>query len=67
MRQDINNNQKGQIFVIGLVFFTILMIFSVAILVYVSTYIKSERQNISKVQALQIAEAGIDKAAYELN
>ena len=67
MRQNINNNQKGQIFVIGLVFFTILMIFSVAILVYVSTYIKSERQNISKVQALQLAEAGIDKAAYELN
>jgi hypothetical protein len=67
MKQKIYNNQKGQIFVIGLVFFAIMMIFSAAILVYVSTHIKSERQNIAKEQALQLAEAGIDKAAYELN
>jgi len=59
--------QKGQIVVIGLVFFAMMILFSAAILVYVSTYLKSESQNIAKVQALQLAEAGIDKAAYELN
>jgi len=67
MKQNIYKNQKGQIFVVGLVFFAIMIIFSGAILVYVSTYIKAERQNIAKEQAMQLAEAGIDKAAYELN
>jgi len=59
--------QKGQIIVIGLVFFAMMILFSAAILVYISTYLKSESQNIAKAQALQLAEAGIDKAAYELN
>ena len=67
MKQGIYKNQKGQIIVIGLVFFIIIMILSGAILTYVSTYIKSSRQNVAKVQALQLAEAGIDKAAFELN
>jgi hypothetical protein len=67
MKQNIFKNRKGQIIVIGLVFFAVIILFSAAILGYVSTYIKSERQNIVKVQALQLAEAGIDKAAYELN
>ncbi|HLM83780.1 MAG TPA: hypothetical protein VK254_01025 [Candidatus Bathyarchaeia archaeon] len=67
MKKNIYKNQQGQIIVIGLVFFAILLIFSTAILVGVSNYIRSERLNISKVQALHLAEAGIDKAAYELN
>jgi Tfp pilus assembly protein PilX len=67
MKKNCYNNQKGQIILIGLVFFGILVLFSAAILSYISTNLKSESQNIAKVQALQLAEAGIDKAAYELN
>lgn len=67
MKKKRYNNQKGQIILIGLVFFGILVLFSTAILGYVSTNLKSESQNIAKVQALQLAEAGMDKAAYELN
>jgi len=67
MKKNNYQRQKGQIILIGLVFFAVLILFSAAILRYVSTYLKSESQNIAKVQALQLAEAGIDKAAYELN
>jgi Tfp pilus assembly protein PilX len=67
MKKNCYNNQKGQIILVGLVFFGILILFSAAILSYISTNLKSESQNIAKVQALQLAEAGIDKAAYELN
>lgn len=67
MERNIYKNQKGQIIAIGLVFFAIMLIFSAAILVSVSSYLKSERQSISKQQALQLAEAGIEEAAYRLN
>jgi Tfp pilus assembly protein PilX len=60
-------NKKGQIIIIGLVFFAIMILFSTATLRYVSTYQKSEHQNIEKNQALQLAEAGMDEAAYQLN
>jgi Tfp pilus assembly protein PilX len=67
MKQNCYNNQKGQVIVIGLVFFAIMLLFSGTILVFVSTFLKSERQNISKNQALQLAEAGIEQAVYQLN
>lgn len=60
-------HQGGQVIILGLIFAAILVLFSAAILGYIMTYMKSERQNIAKEQALQLAEAGIDKAAYELN
>lgn len=77
MKQNIHKNpargearerrQKGQIIVVGLVFFAIILLFSAALVKYVSSYIKLERQTVARAQALQLAEAGIDKAAYELN
>jgi Tfp pilus assembly protein PilX len=67
MKQRRYNNQRGQIILIGLVFFLILLLFSTAIAGYVSTYLKKESQNITEKQALQLAEAGIDQAAYKLN
>ncbi|MFA6193492.1 MAG: hypothetical protein WC726_01325, partial [Parcubacteria group bacterium] len=67
MKKNCRNNQKGQVIVIGLVFFAIMLLFSGAILVFVSNFLKSERQNISKNQALQLAEAGIEQAVYQLN
>ena len=67
MKQDRYNNQKGQIILIGLVFFAVLLLFSAAILNNVSGYLKLESQNIVEKQAMQLAEAGIDQAAYKLN
>jgi hypothetical protein len=60
-------NQKGQIIIIGIIFFTILLFFSGALVVNTSNYLKSERQTVSKNKTLHLAEAGIDKAIYELN
>jgi hypothetical protein len=67
MKKNCYNNKKGQVIVIGLVFFSIMILFSGSVLVFVSTFLKSEHQNISKSQALQLAEAGIDQAIYKLN
>jgi hypothetical protein len=67
MKRSSYNNQGGQIILIGLAFFGIIVLFSGAILGYITTNLKSESQNIAKNQALQLAEAGMDKAAYQLN
>jgi len=67
MKRTCCNNQEGQVIIIGLVFLSIMLLFSGAILVFVSNFLKAERQNISKDQALHLAEAGIDQAVYKLN
>ncbi|MCX6766718.1 MAG: hypothetical protein NT170_02975 [Candidatus Moranbacteria bacterium] len=67
MKQGRYNNQKGQIILIGLVFFAIMLLFSATIVNHTGGYLKSETQNIVEKQALQLAEAGIDQAAYKLN
>ncbi len=59
--------QEGQIIIIVLVFFAVLVLFAAALASYMATFQKSERQTIAGAQALQLAEAGIDKAAYQLN
>jgi Tfp pilus assembly protein PilX len=67
MKKNKLNNQNGQIIIVGLVFFAIILFFSAALITQISTNVKSERQSILKDQALQLAEAGMDKAAYQLN
>ncbi len=67
MKQTIYKNQKGQIVIIGLVFSAILLTLSAALMQSSFTYKKSERHTIARAQALQLAEAGIDEAAYKLN
>lgn len=63
----IHKNQKGQIILISLVVMAILLILSTALIQYISVYVKSERHTIARDQALQLAEAGIDQAIYQLN
>jgi hypothetical protein len=67
MKKIFSKNQKGQIVIIGLIFFSLMLIPLTGLLQYVSVYVSSEHHTIAKAQALQIAEAGIDKAAYEIN
>jgi hypothetical protein len=67
MKKNVLKNERGQVIIVGLVFFAILLLFSGALTTYVSSYVKSGRTSVVKAQALGLAEAGIDKAAYELN
>lgn len=67
MKKTTYQNQKGQIIVIGLVFSAILLTLSAVLMQSSSTYKKLERNTIVRTQALQLAEAGIDEAAYQLN
>jgi len=67
MKKSIYKNQKGQVILVGLVFFAVLLLFSGALTTYVSSHTKSSRTSVNKAKTLRLAEAGIDKAAYELN
>ncbi|MDD3486927.1 MAG: hypothetical protein PHF35_00915 [Candidatus Moranbacteria bacterium] len=67
MKKNIYQNQNGQIIMIGLVFFAIILIFSSSLIAYTSSQVRLGRQNIAKSQALRIAEAGLDQAVYQLN
>jgi len=67
MKRNLHENQEGQIIIIVLIFFSVLVLFAAALASFMATFQKSERQTIAGAQALQLAEAGIDKAAYHLN
>jgi len=67
MQQSNLKPQKGQIIIIAIVFFAILLGMSATLMGYISLYVKSGRQEVSRSQALHLAEAGIDKAMYQLN
>lgn len=67
MRGHAIKNQKGQLLILTLVFFAVMFALSVALVDTAVTYTRFERQRIAEAQALQLAEAGIEKAVYELN
>lgn len=60
-------NQRGQLLILVLVFFAVIFALSVALVETTVTYTRFERRRVSEAQALALAEAGIDKAVYELN
>ncbi len=62
-----SSQQNGFILIIGIVVMAILFTVSTSLWGYTSMQIKSSRQAVTQSQAMQIAEAGIDKAIYELN
>jgi hypothetical protein len=51
----------------ALVFASIMIISSVGLFNYSTQYARFERRTVASTQALQLAEAAIDKAVYELN
>ncbi len=59
--------QQGQILILGIVIMAVLLTMSASLWGYTTLQIKSSRQAVSQSQALNLAEAGIDKAIYELN
>ncbi len=62
-----NKKQNGQIVIMAIIFFALLLTMSTALMGYISLFVKSERQTVARAQALELAEAAIDKAVYELN
>jgi hypothetical protein len=60
-------NQKGQIIIIASVFMFIVITLVTALVSYAGVQIKSHRQAVGRVQGLNIAEAGIEKAVWKLN
>ncbi len=59
--------KRGYIVLVGLVVAATLFAISAGLVSYFTTYLKSERLSVASSQALALAEAGVDKAVYELN
>lgn len=60
-------DRKGQIVLFALVLLGIFLVTFATLANYVGLYASSERRTVAAEQALQLAEAGMDKAVYELN
>lgn len=59
--------EGGYVLVMTLVFLGVLFTISTAYLSFVTSSTRSVRTDVANAQALSLAEAGIDKAAYQLN
>lgn len=59
--------QRGQVLIMTIVFVGIFLMVFVGFVNYATLYARTERATVAQAQALAIAEAGIDKAVYELN
>src|SRR5258708_39868427 len=60
-------NQKGQIIIISVVIVAILTLIAGSLLTYTALQLRASRKAIAHNQTLNLAEAGLDKALYELN
>jgi hypothetical protein len=58
---------RGQLVLLALVFFAVFLTIVSGLVTQVVTYARSERATVAAEQAIMLAEAGIDKAAYQLN
>jgi len=61
------NSQSGQIIIIALTFMVVLVFLAGALLGFVGQNVLGTRGAVAGEQALQLADAGIDKAIWELN
>lgn len=59
--------QRGQIIIFSIVFMAIMLTMSAALVGYTTLQIKGARKTVDSAVALQLAEAAVDKAVYELN
>lgn len=67
MLKDRPEKQSGQIIIFGLVFGLIILIMISALVEYAGIQTRSHRQAIASIQALNVAEAGIERAIWKLN
>lgn len=62
-----HGKQPGQIIIIAIVLMAIIFAISVALLGYTTINVKSSRQTYAENQAYYLADAGLNKAIYQLN
>jgi hypothetical protein len=67
MKTEIQESEAGQMILFALFFLLVLVTASTALVGYTTLQIKGSRQAYSQTQAQALAEAGIEKAIYELN
>ena len=60
-------SSKGYVLLLGMIFFGVFLSMSAGLTSYITLNARAERSAVASKQALALAEAGIDKAAYELN
>ena len=60
-------SNKGQMIIIALVFMAIFLTIATALLNYTTLNIRVSRKTYGQTQALYLAQAGVDKAVYQLN
>lgn len=58
---------RGYVLISALIFLSILTMLSTSAVRYAGQYARNERHSVAEAQALALAEAGIDKAVYQLN
>jgi hypothetical protein len=58
---------RGQVVLLALVFFAVFLSIAAGLISQIVYFASSERHSIAAVQALALAEAGIDQAVYQLN
>ena len=61
------NREQGQIIIIALVFVVIVGMLVASLVGYALIQVRAHRQAVSRVQALNIAEAGVETAIWRLN
>lgn len=61
------SDQRGYLLLLVIVFFGVFLMMSGALLNYTTLATRAERSSIASAQALSLAEAGFEKAVYELN
>lgn len=59
--------QKGQIIIIALIFMLVILVLVGALMNFVIQNVNATRRAVAGEQALQLADAGIDKAVWQLN
>ncbi len=67
MIKQYRSNQQGMILILTIVVMAILFTLTSALWGYTAVQLKASKTAVSHSQAMQIAEAGIDKAIYQLN
>lgn len=60
-------NEQGALLIIGIVVMAVLMTLSGSVWANTMVQVKASRQSVARAQVLHIAEAGLDKAVYEMN
>lgn len=67
MKSPFTLSSRGSIFIFALIMTSIIMTVTTAFFNYYGSAVRAERVSLAGTQALALAEAGIDKAVYELN